>query len=43
MSQFTNFGRLLMRAAPIMNAPVAALTNSPRFGRFIRRNITMIT
>jgi hypothetical protein len=43
ISQFTNFGRLLMRAAPILNAPVAALTNSPRFGRFIRRNITMIT
>ena len=43
MSQFTNFGRLLMRAAPIMNAPVAALANSPRFGRFLRSNITMIT
>ena len=43
MSQFTTFGRLLMRAAPILNAPVAALTNSPRFGRFIGRNITLIT
>ena len=43
MSQSTTFGRLLMRAAPILNAPVTALTNSPRFGRFIRRNITMIT
>ena len=43
MSQFTNVGKLLMRAAPIMNAPVAALANSPRFGRFIGRNITMIT
>ena len=43
MSQHTSFGRLLMRAAPIMNAPVAALANSPRFGRFIGRNITLIT
>jgi hypothetical protein len=43
MSQSTTFGRLLMRAAPILNAPVTALTNSPRFGRFLRRNITLIT
>jgi hypothetical protein len=43
MSQLTNFGRLVMRAAPILNTPVAALTNSPRFGRFLRRNITLIT
>lgn len=43
MSQFTNAGRLLMRAAPILNVPVAALTNSPRFGRFMSRNITLLT
>jgi len=43
MSQFTNFGRLLMRAAPIFNAPVAALATSSRFGGLIRRNITMIS
>lgn len=43
MSQLTTFGRLLMRAAPIFNAPVAALAASPRFGGLIRRNITMIT
>jgi hypothetical protein len=43
MSHFTNLGRLLLRAAPIMNVPVAALANSPRFGRFVGRNITMIT
>jgi hypothetical protein len=43
MSQFTNLGKLLLRAAPIMNVPVAALANSPRFGRFVGRNITMIT
>ncbi len=43
MSQFTNLGKLLMRAAPIMNVPVAALANSPRFGRLVSRNITMVT
>jgi len=36
-------GRLLMRAAPAINAPVAALATSPRFGRFLNRNITMLT
>ena len=36
-------GRLLMRAAPIFNAPIAALANSRRFGRLINRNITMLT
>jgi hypothetical protein len=43
MSQLTTFSRLLMRAAPIFNAPVAALATSPRFGGLVRRNITMIT
>lgn len=43
MSSFTTFSRQMMRAAPMLNAPVAALTNSPRFGRLIRRNITLIT
>jgi F420H(2)-dependent quinone reductase len=43
MSQLTNIGRLVMRAAPLLNAPVAALTNSPRFGRLLRHNITLIT
>ncbi|OBJ09441.1 nitroreductase/quinone reductase family protein [Mycobacterium sp. 1465703.0] len=38
-----NLGRLLMRAAPVFNAPVAALANSPRFGRLLNRNITMLT
>ena len=32
-----------MRAAPLFNAPVAALTSSPRFGKLLRRNVTMIT
>ena len=43
MSQFTTIGRLVMRAAPILNVPVAALANSPRFGGLIRRNITVVT
>jgi hypothetical protein len=43
MSQFTTFSRLLMRAAPIFNVPVAALATSPRFGGLIGRNITTIT
>jgi hypothetical protein len=41
--QLENLGRLLMRAAPVFNAPVAALANSPRFGRLVNRNIAMIT
>ncbi|HET9889537.1 MAG TPA: nitroreductase/quinone reductase family protein [Mycobacterium sp.] len=32
-----------MRAAPVFNAPIAALANSRRFGRLINRNITMLT
>jgi hypothetical protein len=39
----TNFGRLLMRAAPLFNAPVAAIAASPRFGAALRRSITTIT
>src|ERR1700759_1178452 len=38
-----NFARLLMRAAPIFNAPVEALAASPRFGALLRRSITTIT
>lgn len=36
-------GRLLLRAAPIINAPVAALANSARFGGLVNRNIAMLT
>ncbi|ORA19866.1 nitroreductase/quinone reductase family protein [Mycobacterium arosiense] len=36
-------GRLLMRAAPVFNAPIAALANSRHFGKLINRNITMLT
>ena len=32
-----------MRAAPLVNAPVAALANSARFGRLVNRNIAMVT
>ena len=38
-----NFARLVMRAAPILNAPVEALAASPRFGALLRRSITTIT
>jgi hypothetical protein len=36
-------GRLLMRAAPLFNAPVAALANSRRFSPLVNRNIAMLT
>lgn len=36
-------GRLLMRAAPLFNAPVAAVANSPRFGGLVNRNIAMLS
>lgn len=32
-----------MRAAPIFNAPVAAVLTSPRFGRLMNRNIAMLS
>jgi F420H(2)-dependent quinone reductase len=38
-----NYKRLVMRAAPLINAPVAAIAASPRLGAGLRRNITMIT
>jgi hypothetical protein len=43
MSQLKNYARLFMRAAPLVNAPVAALANSRYFGRFVGRNIAVIT
>ena len=30
-------------AAPLLNAPVAALAASPRLGKMLRRNVTFIT
>jgi hypothetical protein len=35
--------RLVMRAAPLLNVPVAALANSGPFGRFVGRNVAVIT
>ena len=44
MSIGTNLGRLLLRAAPLLNAPVAAIAASPRFGKALRRsNIALVT
>jgi hypothetical protein len=37
------FARLLLRGAPLLNAPVAAIAASPRLGRILGRNITMIS
>lgn len=36
-------GRLLMRAAPLFNAPVAAVVTSKRFGGLVNRNIGMLS
>jgi hypothetical protein len=38
-----NLERLLLRAAPLLNGPVAALATSPRFGGSVSRNIAMLT
>jgi hypothetical protein len=43
MTMGKNLGRLLMRAAPLVNAPIAAMAASPRFGAGIRRSITLVT
>ena len=38
-----NVTRLVMRAAPLLNAPVAALAASPRLGKMLPRNVAFIT
>jgi hypothetical protein len=38
-----NIGRLLMLAAPLLNAPVAAIAASPRFGSLLQRSLTLVT
>src|SRR5450631_2483998 len=43
MFQPRTYARLLLRAAPLFNAPVAAIAASPRFGGILRRNIAMVT
>ena len=42
-SRAKTLGRLLMRAAPLFNAPVAAVARSQRFGGLVNRNITMLS
>jgi hypothetical protein len=39
----TNLGPLLMRGAPLVNAPVAVIAASPRFGVLMQRWITFVT
>jgi hypothetical protein len=36
-------GRLLMRAAPLFNAPVTAVATSAHFGGLVNRNIVMLS
>jgi hypothetical protein len=43
MSIVTNLSRLVMRAAPVLNAPVGAIAASPRFGGALRRSVTVVT
>jgi F420H(2)-dependent quinone reductase len=43
MLQSTKYTRLVMRAAPLLNAPVAAMASSRIFGGMLRRNIALIT
>lgn len=43
MSSPRKYLRLFMRAAPLLNAPVAAIATSPRLGASLRRSITLIT
>src|ERR1700743_3946040 len=43
MAISTNLGRLVMRGSPLFNAPIVALAASPRFGKMLRRSITLIT
>lgn len=35
--------RLVMRAGPLLNVPVAAMANSRLFGRIVGRNVAVIT
>jgi F420H(2)-dependent quinone reductase len=41
--QLKTYTRLLMRAAPLFNAPVAALASSRRWGKIVSRNVAIIT
>jgi hypothetical protein len=41
--QLQTLGRFLLRAAPLLNTPVAAVAASPRFGGLISRNVAVLT
>jgi hypothetical protein len=41
--KLNTYARRLMRAAPLLNVPVAAMANSRPFGRIVGRNIAIIT
>ena len=43
MLQPKDLVRLIMRAAPLLNTPVAAIATSPRFGVGLGRTVTVIT
>jgi F420H(2)-dependent quinone reductase len=43
MFQLSTYTRALMRAAPLLNAPIAAIATSPRLGGIVGRSITVIT
>jgi hypothetical protein len=43
MLQLNTYARLLMRAAPLLNAPVSAIARSRRFGGLVNRNVAIIT
>jgi hypothetical protein len=39
----TTYARRALRAAPLLNVPVTALAHSRLFGRFVGRNVAVIT
>jgi hypothetical protein len=42
MFDSTKYTRLIMRAAPLLNVPVAAMASSPLMGGMLSRNIALI-
>ena len=43
MFKSRNYKRLIFRAAPLLNVPVAAIASSPLLGARLRRSVTLIT
>jgi hypothetical protein len=41
--KLNTYARRLMRAAPLLNVPVAAMATSRPFGRIVGRNVAIIT